>query len=65
MNRLPEGTIDYQNPGKSAGLSEEEATQRSQVFGLNRLTPPPQKPAIIKFLLKFTGNIHHNDYSFH
>ncbi|GMH44219.1 hypothetical protein BSKO_12153 [Bryopsis sp. KO-2023] len=39
----------------SKGLSTDQALRQRKEFGENRLTPPKQTPAFIKFLLQFTN----------
>jgi len=42
-------------PQKSAGLNSVDAEERLKINGLNELTPPKSRPAILKFLDQFTG----------
>jgi len=39
----------------SYGLTNEEASRQKALFGENELTPPPEKPEIVKFLEQFSG----------
>lgn len=43
------------DPSKSRGLPIATAAQRLKENGKNKLTPPKQKPEIVKFLLHFTN----------
>lgn len=50
-------SINLEKPGQSKGLTQAEAARRLQLYGPNSLTPPKQKPEIVKFLLQFTNGL--------
>jgi sodium/potassium-transporting ATPase subunit alpha len=47
--------IDYIDPSKSNGLTNQAAAEKLRITGLNVLTPPPKVPLWKLFLLQFTN----------
>jgi hypothetical protein len=57
--RLDAGaSVNTKNPNQSPGLSSKDATSRLSRDGPNELTPPPELPEIVKYVLHYKDPMH-------